>query len=46
MRAENLSMNKPHFSFVLDIPAADADTAQQLFAATLTVETDVWDVKY
>lgn len=38
-------MNKPNFSFVLETPVADPETAQQHFAAKLSVETDAWDVK-
>ena len=38
-------MKEPHFSFVLETPAAEPEDAQLHFASKLRVETDAWDVK-
>ena len=38
-------MSDTHFSFVLETPPADPETALAHYLARLKVETDAWDVK-
>jgi len=38
-------MSDTHFSFALETPAADPETALAHYLAKLNVETDAWDLK-